>query len=480
MGRRRKALQTGLLKEGQKMKAKLQPYFRKYVILTCSSLLLRVYGGVYRLFLLRRFGAEPFGLLGMIFPFYRLLSLLATLGLPTAFARLVAIENAKKNAAWIGEAKSKVFTLVAATTVIVSGLLFLGATPLGTFLYHDLRTGPLLKYYACALNLHCLCLVYRGYFHGLDHIAPLTFADLIETLGETVYILLFLYDGACPPVNGEVAGRVLAKGYLLGEATCLGALFLYDRFRVRPQLAGAVTRPASGRKLLPLLRSSFPLMAQQLVLSLARIADSILLPRLLAKGGLSANQIAHLLGVYWEMATPLLFFPLILFSPVSTLILPATARAVAQNKLPAYLRKLRWLLGGAFLYALGVCFLLLKFGPLLARLLYGTTAATRYLPFLLPALPFLLLNSLLTPVAEGLGKQLFLLRATLVLLCVKTGVTAAFVPLPAFGLAGAAWGLTTSQVLLFCLLWKEIFLTVIPNPKWFLLFKTSLFHLPKT
>ena len=468
MGRRRKALQTGLLKEGQKMKAKLQPYFRKYVILTCSSLLLRVYGGVYRLFLLRRFGAEPFGLLGMIFPFYRLLSLLATLGLPTAFARLVAIENAKKNAAWIGEAKSKVFTLVAATAVIVSGLLFLGATPLGTFLYHDLRTGPLLKYYACALNLHCLCLVYRGYFHGLDHIAPLTFADLIETLGETVYILLFLYDGACPPVNGEVAGRVLAKGYLLGEATCLGALSKTARPPVgRRAAARAEALPAFS----PLNGDSWFCLA---------LSPTILLPRLLAKGGLSANQIAHLLGVYWEMATPLLFFPLILFSPVSTLILPATARAVAQNKLPAYLRKLRWLLGGAFLYALGVCFLLLKFGPLLARLLYGTTAATRYLPFLLPALPFLLLNSLLTPVAEGLGKQLFLLRATLVLLCVKTGVTAAFVPLPAFGLAGAAWGLTTSQVLLFCLLWKEIFLTVIPNPKWFLLFKTSLFHLPKT
>ncbi|MBA2133137.1 oligosaccharide flippase family protein [Capillibacterium thermochitinicola] len=78
------------------MKAALRPHFKKYVLLTFSSLLLRVYGQIYRLFLLRCFGAEPFGLLGMISPFYRLLSLLITMGLPTAFVRLIAIEQAKK------------------------------------------------------------------------------------------------------------------------------------------------------------------------------------------------------------------------------------------------------------------------------------------------------------------------------------------------------------------------------------------------
>ena len=461
------------------MKAKLQPYFKKYALLTLSGLLLRVYGAIYRLFLLRCFGAEPFGLLGMIFPFYRLLSLLTTMGLPTAFVRLIAIEKAKKNTAWILLAKRKVFTLVAATAAIISGLLFLFATALGSLLYNDLRTGPLLKYYALALNLHSLCLVYRGYFHGLDRIAPLAFADLIEALGETVFVLLFLSANACSRLSVEAAGPILAKGYLLGEATCLGALFLYDRYRLRPSLITTAPQAAPGRKLLPLLRSSFPLMAQQLILSLARIAESILLPKLLTKGGLTTTQIAHSLGEYWEMATPLLLFPMILFSLVSTLILPATARATVKNKLPAHLRKLRWLLGCAFLYSLGVCLFLLKFARPISLLLYRTTAATRYLPFLLPALPFMLMNSLLTPVAEGLGKQLFLLRATLVLIFVKTGVTAAFVPLPAFGLAGAAWGLTISQALLFCLLLQETFFTVVPTTKWFFLFKPKFFFLEK-
>ncbi|NLM36761.1 MAG: oligosaccharide flippase family protein [Firmicutes bacterium] len=463
------------------MKTALRPYLKKYVLLTFSSLLLRVYGQIYRLFLLRCFGTEPFGLLGMIFPFYRLLSLLITMGLPTALVRLIAIEQAKKNIARIRQAKKKVFTLVATMAAVVSGLLFLFAAPLGVLLYNDLRTGPLLKYYALALIFHSLCLVYRGYYHGLDRISPLAFADLAETLGETVFILLFLLAGPRPPLPVEAAGRILAKGVLLGEAACLGALFLYDRYRVRPQLITTTTtaQPAAGRKLLPLLRSSFPFMAQQLILSLARIAESVLLPNLLAKGGLTPSQIAHHLGEYWEMATPFLLFPLFLFSPVSTLILPATARATVKNNLPDYLRKLRRLLSWALLYSIGVGLFLLKFAQPLSLLLYKTTAATRYLPYLLPALPFMTMNSLLIPVAEGLGKQLFLLRATLILIFIKTGITAAFVPLPAFGLVGAAWGLTVSQALLFCLLLKETFFPVTPNSKWFLLVKTNLLHLPK-
>ncbi|NLY91450.1 MAG: oligosaccharide flippase family protein [Firmicutes bacterium] len=459
------------------MKTKLRPHLKKFALLSSTGLLLRVYSGIYRLYLLRRLGAEPFGLIGMIFPFYRLLSLVITMGLPTALVRLIAIEKAKNNTAWILQVKKTVSTLVAVTAFFLSLLVFLFSSPLGSLFYNDTRTGPLLKYFALAINLNSLCLVYRGYFHGLDRIFPLALAELCETLGETLFILPFLFFTKPTPFRVETGARILACSYLCGEIVCLCALFLYDHLRVRPHLTAtaSATGAVPGRKLSSLLRSSFPLLAQQLILAFARIAESILLPKLLGRGGLSATEIAQQLGEYWEMATPLIFFPLIFFTPVSTLILPATARATVRKNLPAFFRKLRWLLGGAFLYSLGVIFLLLKLATPLSLMLYKTTAATRYLPFLLPALPFLVMNNLFLPVAEGLGKQQFLLRATLILIFIKTGITTAFVPLPAFGLAGAAWGVTISQALLFCLLLKETFFAAAPHPKWFFFFRAKIF-----
>src|SRR5690606_16083926 len=113
-----------------------------------------------------------------------------------------------------------------------------------------------------------------------------------------------------------------------------------------------------------------PLMAQQLILSFSRIADGILLPHLLKKGGLSPSLAATKLGEYWGMATPLLFFPLFIFSPLSTIILPATARASVSQKLSLYLRKIRCLLGVALLYGLVAGGLLLRFGPTISIRFY--------------------------------------------------------------------------------------------------------------
>jgi O-antigen/teichoic acid export membrane protein len=161
------------------------------------------------------------------------------------------------------------------------------------------------------------------------------------------------------------------------------------------------------------------------------------------------------------------------------LILPATARATVRNNLPAYFRKIRRLLGCAFLCSVVVCLLLLKLGTPLSLFLFKTTAATHYLPFLLPALPFMVMNNILLPVAEGLGKQNFLLQATLILVFIKTGITAAFVPLSAFGLSGAAWGVTVSQTLLFFLLLKETLFTTVTTTKWFCLLQSKLIHLYK-
>lgn len=450
------------------MKTKFRSHLKSFIILSSSNLLLKVYGEVYRIFLIRRLGAEPFGLIGMVFPFYRLLVIFITMGLPAALVRLIAIEKAKNNLAWILQTKIKASYLVSIPALIIAFFTFLFAKPLGSFLFNDPRTGVILKYLAFAINLNSLSLIYRGYFHGLNRIAPLAWSEAAETLGESAFVLFTLYTTFFSSVEGSA--QTLAQGFVLGELTCFLLLFGYDCLFIRPSMKVSTQPSLPGRKLSCLLNSSFPLMAQQLILSFSRIADGILLPQLLKNGGLSPSLAATELGEYWGMATPLIFFPLFLFSPISTIILPATAQATVRQNLSPYLRKIRILLGFALVYGIVAGGLLLRFGSSIALFFYQTTAAAKYLPFLLPALPFMVINHILIPVAEGLGKQGFLLRATLVMILIKTGVAAAFVPLPTFGLAGAAWSVTISQALYCCLLLRETVFSSVTTTKWFLLF----------
>lgn len=60
------------------------------VILLVTSVLLRGLGFVYQMLVVRFAGTESVGLLNMSFPFYMMLVVLATAGMPVAIAKLTA------------------------------------------------------------------------------------------------------------------------------------------------------------------------------------------------------------------------------------------------------------------------------------------------------------------------------------------------------------------------------------------------------
>ncbi len=432
--------------------------FKNVIVLSLSNLFLQIFGEIYRIYLIRHLGAETLGLFGMVFPFYRLIIILVTMGLPTTLARFTAIEYAKNNSAQILQIKKDSFLLVSISAVLFSLILFSYSVPISHFFYNDPRTGPVLKFFSLALLLNSLCMVYRGYFRGLNKATPLAYSEITEMLGETAFVFSILLTSAI--TNAEKGTHILAKGFLVGESACLLMLLIYDRLVITPKIITnlkAITPSPIKRDFSSLLRSSLPIMTQHLLLSVSRIVDGFLLPKFLRQGGLTPSLVAKELGEYWSMATPFLFSPLVLFSPISTLILPATARTSVKKDLPLFFQRILFLLGFAFLYGLIASFLLYRYGKTISLILYKTTSATKYFPFLLPALPFMIINTILVPIAEGLGKQVFLLQATLILIAIRTGISAAFVPLPDFGLAGAAWGLTFSQILFSLLLLKETF-----------------------
>ncbi|MGZ4135641.1 MAG: oligosaccharide flippase family protein, partial [Tumebacillaceae bacterium] len=67
-----------------------QSFLKGAAILVAASLITRVLGFVYKIFLSRMIGAEGIGLFSTVFPILSLVLTLTTAGLPTAIAKLVA------------------------------------------------------------------------------------------------------------------------------------------------------------------------------------------------------------------------------------------------------------------------------------------------------------------------------------------------------------------------------------------------------
>jgi O-antigen/teichoic acid export membrane protein len=163
--------------------------------------------------------------------------------------------------------------------------------------------------------------------------------------------------------------------------------------------------------------------------------------------GLTAIQATQSAGFYWGLTQPLYFIPLVFLFPLTTIILPATARAgTGEEALRRFWRKGRKLLALVFVYGVFSVLLLSFFGDEIAGILFNSTGSNRLLLMILPALPFSAINLLLSTMIEGLGKQGFLYQATLLAILIKTAVTTALVPLPGYRITGAAWGFLVSQI----------------------------------
>lgn len=398
------------------------------------------------------------GVLGMVMPIYQLLLTIVTLGLPTVLARFVALDLSRGNTAGIGKNKRTCFLLIFILSFgIALGILFF-ANGISSLLYKDQRTWTVLRFLAPLLILTSFSLTYRGYYRGLGHTLPLAGSELGGALVEFIYVVRRL--STLPPLTTETGINLIMTGSILGESITLSVFILWDiaKNKIGPVVDAKSGTPVSTDKrrlrageALPghrrLLRNSLPLLLQDLIYAVSGLADGILLPRLLMLSGLTAVQATKAAGFYWGVAQPLYFIPLVFLFPLTTIILPATARAGAgEEALRRFWRKGRKLLALVFIYGICSVLILQFFGDKIAGILFNSSVPNRLLLMILPSLPFSAFNLLLSSIIEGLGKQGFLCRATLLVILIKTAITTTLVPLPAYRITGAAWGFMVSQI----------------------------------
>ena len=113
------------------------------------------------------------------------------------------------------------------------------------------------------------------------------------------------------------------------------------------------------------------------------------------------------------MALPLLFFPFLVLSALSGLLMPEITRAHTRGDGAGtrHLIGTMLKLTGLFSLAAGACFV--AFGPQLAQIVYRDAEVGRYVQVLGFVAPFMYLESMVDGVLKGLGEQLATFRYSL-------------------------------------------------------------------
>lgn len=411
-------------------------------ILTAVSILTRIMGFFYRIFLSRAFPAEEIGLYQLIFPVYALAFAATSAGIQTALARLVAASSAKKQSK-ISDSylKAALFCSVLLSLVFLF-LIQKNSVFLSTVILGEPRCASLLSLMAYALPFAALHSCVCGYFLGRKQIRFPALSQLLEQLARILFVILLYITGTHSAFDPPIAIAVL--GLAGGEifAAFLSVYMLRNTaknssFAQRALLSGV---PA-------LLFSALPLTASKVLLNLFQSLEAVSIPLALQKYGMSVSDSLGTYGILTGIALPCILFPSALTNSISTMLLPEVAgmpEVQKKNILPDLLRKVIF-----FCLFLGFACLLFFFAAsdFISRQIFHTPEASNYILTLAFICPFLYSNTALISILNGLnlaGKT-FLIN----LFSLAVRICGVLFLIPHFGILGYLWALLVSQFFTF-------------------------------
>ncbi len=429
-------------------------FLKSAAVLSLGGLIAKGVGALYRIPLANVLGGYGMGLYQMAYPFFCLLLTFSSAGIPSALSRIIARETAHGRTG--GDAVRAALGLFAALGAGGSALMCLFASRMSE-LQGERALVECYLALAPSVLLVALLAVLRGYFQGKNDMRPTAVSEILEQLFKAAAGLYFASRYAADPVRAVVFSLLAVTG---SEAVAL--LYLAVRYRREPPCRMLSVGKTTGGDV---LLSALPVMVAASVLPLSRMADSVLVVRLLSRH--TARAVA-LYGLFTGGAASLASVPATVCCGLVAAAVPAVSRAAAKGDFAEGRRRALSALGFTLALSLPAAAALFVFARPLSALLYpALSPADEEILVRLVRLSALSAATVacvdtLAACLTGMGRAKFAALSMLAAVGVKVALQFLLVSDPAFSVEGAAIAANACYLVAFSL---DLFYTVKRNKK---------------
>lgn len=468
-------------KTKKKVKNKLKSNIIKgTLILSCASILSRIIGFIYRIYLADILGEQLLGTYQLIFPIYVLCFTIYGAGMQSAISQVVATligknnthskddglkgsvskdrslknSNLKYRSSKNGNFKdntsknnnksslvkgnypfvSSAARNITPRTILLAGtiLSFILALFLSIFINFNSKwiACNILMVPDCDIYLKLLTYLFPfcsisacicGYQYGLENAKPPALAGIIEQITRILFV--FIVQGFFS--DKEICCQIAVYGLTVGEF--FG--FLYNMSTIKNKTfnkrKNKISLKESFKLLLPVFIS---LTSIKLTISLLHSVESIFIPASLVKYGYTMNEALSVYGIYSGMAMPFIMFPATITMAISTMLLPAVSKAHSSGNKKQIKKLIRRTSYFCLVTGMTATVFFLLFGNICASLFFHNELAGRYLTVMSFLCPFLYLNMTYSSILNGLGKPHMTFVITVVCTLIKILSLMFFVP----------------------------------------------------
>lgn len=401
-------------------------FIKNAILLTATSLLLRLVGMVFRVYIAASIGAEGMGLYQQIFSVYTFVSVFAVSGIGIAVTRLISEEVILGSRRGIDQIifKSIFLTLVFAAFSMVT--VIYSSKYVAVYIMSDERAINPLKMMSLSLPFMGMSSVFKGYFFARKKALPHSLSQILEQAVRIAFIFGY-FNTHTADVSSSCTAVLF--GDALAEATSflyLALHFIADRKKLK-NLTGRKTPPYNVYR--NIIRIVSPIAGGKYLNSFLRTAENMLVPLNLVKAGMTRDGALSFFGSVKGMALPLLLFPAGLISSVTSLLIPEISEASAAGHKGriryAAEKSIALTFISAIPFAVGFFFA----AEPLCELIYKEQSVGRIVRLLAPLVPLMYIDSVSDALLKALDRQTLTFRHTLFDSLGRLATVLAFLPL---------------------------------------------------
>lgn len=418
-------------------------FLKGTLILTVSSIVVKVIGSLNWIILSRVLGGEGIGIYQMGFPIYLMAITLSSAGIPVAISIITAEKLAQKDFLGAKRVFNVSLRLLFVTGLVFASALFFGAHWLiDNHWIRDSRAYYSIIALAPAVFFVTFLASFRGYLQGWQIMTPTAASEIVEQLMRVVTMIVFA-NMFMPHGLAYAAGGASMGAGVGAFCALLVLMWFYGRLKQKlkadlQQQNPLATRESARAIISRLLRLALPVSMSSLMLPVVANLDLLIVPQRLEAAGFHISQATEFFGYLTGMAVPLINLATIFTAAMTISLVPAISESRALNDVFGIRAKTRT----AFRVALIItcpCFVGMYFlAEKIAALIYNAPGAADAIQTMSVGILLLGLHQISTGILQGLGRTSIPVINMILAAAVKVFLSWTLTAIPTLGIKGAA------------------------------------------
>ena len=418
-------------------------FLKGTMILTISSIIVKVIGSLNWIILSRVLGGEGIGLYQMGFPIYLMAITVSSAGVPVAISIITSEKLANKDY----RGAKRVFN-VSLRLLLISGLIFSSALFFGAdFLINQHIIRDSRAYYSIIALAPAVFFVtflasFRGYLQGWQIMTPTATSEVVEQLVRVITMLVFA-DLFMPYGLAYAAGGASMGAGAGAFCALLVLMWFYRRLKRRLHAEieaqdDSIPTESAGHIIKRLLKLALPVSLTSLMLPIGANLDLLIVPQRLEAAGFDVRHATELFGYLTGMAVPLVNLATIFTAAMTISLVPSISESRALERFDAIRDKIRLAFRVAMIITFP-CFMGLFFlSEKVAALIYNAPGAAGAIQTMSVGILFLGMHQISTGILQGLGKTAIPVINMILACIVKVVMSWWLTAIPFLGIKGAS------------------------------------------